>query len=295
MATLMLETARMASIRRWSEVMRGDVLLVILVVMATVSVSEGLTLTQCVDGCLHIQDGTMNNVTCEGFPVNRTVKWEIFYQGTSPFYGTCRPSVDPGPCTSHNNGFTLSVEQPGNVSVLTIDLENFQRNLTDHEVICFSDGKRADCTMSYSVDTTSTSYYTDSSSFSTPAEIAEEGDTNMPAAIAGGIVSFVVVVLVVIAVVYIVYRKRKASAYDHPQPRVNQEYSPYTGLSVSRDATGQHTQHDYVNMATPEHNTSSSTADNHATDGAMHNNYESLQIGQDNDANTYNSLQITSK
>nr|KAG5686340.1 hypothetical protein BaRGS_021959 [Batillaria attramentaria] len=85
------------------------------------------------------------------------------------------------------------------------------------------------------------------------------------------------------------------SAYDHPQPRVDQEYSPYTGLSVSRDATGQHTQHDYVNMATPEHNTSSSNADNHARDGAMENTYESLQIGQDNDANTYDSLQITSR
>ncbi|KAK7462098.1 hypothetical protein BaRGS_00038508, partial [Batillaria attramentaria] len=84
------------------------------------------------------------------------------------------------------------------------------------------------------------------------------------------------------------------SACDHPQPRVDQEYSPYTGLSVSRDTTGQHTQHDYVNTATPE-NTSSSNADNHATDGAMENTYESLQIGQENDANIYNSLQITSK
>ncbi|KAK7462094.1 hypothetical protein BaRGS_00038504 [Batillaria attramentaria] len=86
-----------------------------------------------------------------------------------------------------------------------------------------------------------------------------------------------------------------SAACDHPQPRVNQEYSPYTELSVSRDATGQHTQHDYVNMATPEHNITSSNADNLATDGAMQNTYESLQIGQGNDANIYNSLQITYK
>ncbi|KAK7457971.1 hypothetical protein BaRGS_00039143 [Batillaria attramentaria] len=77
------------------------------------------------------------------------------------------------------------------------------------------------------------------------------------------------------------------SAYDHPRPRVDQAYSPYTGLSVSRDATAQHTQHDYVNMATPEHNTNS---DNHATYNTYQNCYESLQIGQDNDVNTYSSL-----
>ncbi|KAK7457972.1 hypothetical protein BaRGS_00039144 [Batillaria attramentaria] len=111
-------------------------------------------------------------------------------------------------------------------------------------------------------------------------------------AIAGGVGAFVVVVIIP---VLIFICKRRASACDHPQPRVNQEYSPYTGLSVSRDATGQHTQHDYVDKATPEHKISSSNADNLATDGAMENTYESLQIGQDNDAYTYNSLQITYK
>ncbi|KAK7462095.1 hypothetical protein BaRGS_00038505 [Batillaria attramentaria] len=59
------------------------------------------------------------------------------------------------------------------------------------------------------------------------------------------------------------------SSYDHPQPRADQEDNPYTDFSVSRDGAIEHTQHDYVNMATPEHNSTPSTADNHATDGAI--------------------------
>ncbi|KAK7457981.1 hypothetical protein BaRGS_00039153 [Batillaria attramentaria] len=219
MATVRLTASQMTMV---PEIVTGEVLLVMLTVMARVGVSEGVTLTQCVGGCLHIQDGTMNNVTCEGFPVNGTVLWEIVYQGQSLFYGTCGPSVDPGPCTSHNNGFTLSVEQPGNVSVLTIDLENFQRNLTDHEVICISDGKRADCTISYSAcppttpnPTTPTNFLettSDTQTNSTAGVSIRSVPDDLPvAAIAGGAGALVVIVVIIVVVVSICKRRRSGN------------------------------------------------------------------------------------
>ncbi|KAK7457980.1 hypothetical protein BaRGS_00039152 [Batillaria attramentaria] len=200
---------QMAVVPRWP-----DVLVVVVVVTAKFSVSEGVTLPQCVNGCFYMEDYHVIQIRCEELAVGEEVAWTIVYQDNNPEYsGKCNEPNRPGLCAPSGNGFTPTVQQSGDVSVLTIDLKSFRPNLNYHTLTCESGGQRAVCTIRYNPCS-----FTRLTSTSAPV-LAKRTDSRMTdvtvpsdgphiaAAVAGGLLGALVIAAVFVITI-VCYKKR---------------------------------------------------------------------------------------